>query len=76
MMYISFLNVIKCVQGEAYRFFIYFFSILIGFRLLLNYFIYQLLDDDVLWELEQIEKEADIDEILDYRSVAECEIEV
>lgn len=34
-----------------------------------------LLDDDVLWELEQIEKEADIDEILDYRSVAECEIE-
>lgn len=36
----------------------------------------QLLDDDVLWELEQIEKEADLDEILDYRSVAECEIEV
>ncbi|XP_074366463.1 intermembrane lipid transfer protein VPS13 isoform X3 [Apium graveolens] len=34
-----------------------------------------LLDDDVLWELEQIEKEADLDEILDYRSVAECEIE-
>nr|XP_017251628.1 PREDICTED: putative vacuolar protein sorting-associated protein 13A isoform X2 [Daucus carota subsp. sativus] len=34
-----------------------------------------LLDDDVLWELEQIEKEADIDEILDYRSVAECVIE-
>ncbi|KAL6965673.1 hypothetical protein U1Q18_036727, partial [Sarracenia purpurea var. burkii] len=35
----------------------------------------QLIDDDTLRELEQMEKESDIDDILNYRSSAECELQ-
>ncbi|XP_059667459.1 uncharacterized protein LOC132312914 [Cornus florida] len=34
----------------------------------------QLIDEDILWELEQMEKESDIDDILSYRSTAEREL--
>ena len=39
-------------------------------------FNYQPIDESTLWELEQMEKELDIDDILSYRSAAECESQV
>lgn len=38
--------------------------------------VYQLVDDDVLQDLEQMEKESDLDDILNYRSAAESEMQV
>lgn len=39
-------------------------------------FCYQPIDESTQWELEQMEKELDIDDILSYRSTAECELQV
>ena len=39
-------------------------------------FNYQPIDESTRWELEQMEKELDIDDILSYRSAAECELQV
>ncbi|VVA31867.1 PREDICTED: vacuolar [Prunus dulcis] len=36
---------------------------------------YQPIDESTQWELEQMEKELDIDDILSYRSTAECELQ-
>ena len=38
--------------------------------------VFQSVDESVLGELEQMEKESDIDDILNYRSAAEHEMQV